>query len=503
MIKMEYIIDALPAVFNIEALLMSCAGVVLGILIGSLPGLSSTMGVALFIPVTYGMNPATGLIFLGAIYMASTYGGSISAILIKTPGTPSAVITAIDGYELTKQGRSGEALSTSIISSTIGGLISCFALLFLAPPLAKLVTSFGSPEMFLLSILGLTIIVGLSKKSITKGLIAGIFGMLMSVIGIDSLTGEYRYTFNLVELFGGLSTVAVVIGVFSASQVFNLSSQKRTTIQYELDIKEKLNMVSFKFIVDNLWNMIRSGIIGTLVGILPGAGVSIASALSYNMAKNSSKTPDLFGEGSLEGVAASEAGNNGVVGGSLIPLLTLGIPGNAVSAVFLGGLVIHGMRPGPQLFTKYGEITYALFIGLIVATLIMCFVGLFAGRYFAKVSIVPTNILGPIIMTLCVIGSYAVSNSMFNIYTMFIFGLIGFGMNELGYFPASFILGLVLGPIAESEFRRSLILSKGNYSIFLSSPICIGLVIAILFFVFYPYFKDFYDRRKNISKELK
>ncbi len=497
----NYILGALPIVFNPLSLVITLFGVVVGIAIGALPGLSSTMGVALFIPVTYGMEPAQGLILLGAIYMASTYGGSISAILIKTPGTPSAVITAIDGYELTKQGKAGEALSMATIASTIGGIISCLALLFLSPPLAKMVISFGSPEMFLLSILGLTIIVGLSKKSITKGLIAGVLGMLISVVGIDSITGEYRYTFDTVELFGGVSTVAVVIGVFSASQVFNLSAQRRTTIQYEYNPDVKMKIVSMSELRDNFFNMIRSGVIGTLVGILPGAGVSIASALSYNTARSASKKPELFGDGSLEAVAASEAGNNGVVGGSLIPLLTLGIPGNAVSAVFLGGLVIHGLRPGPQLFAQYGEVTYGLFIGLIVSTLIMCVVGILAAKYFAKISTVPTNILGPVIMTLCAIGSFAVSNSVFNIYVMFIFGLLGFAMSELDYFPASFILGLVLGPIAESEFRRSLLLSKGSYSIFISSPISIGLVVAIFFFIFYPYFKEFIDnRRKNLAK---
>lgn len=493
---MEYLKLAIPLVFNFSTLLLVLMGVVIGITIGSLPGLSSTMGVALFIPITYGMHPASGLVFLAAIYMASTYGGSISAILISTPGTPSAVITAIDGYELTKQGKGGEALSMATVASTFGGLISCVALMFLSPPLAKLVIAFGSAEMFLLSILGLTIIVGLSKGSVTKGLIAGIFGMLVSLIGIDTITGQYRYTYDILELFGGVSTVAAVIGVFSASQVFNLASQKRTTIQYEYDSSQKLKNVSLKEIGKNLFNMIRSGVIGTLVGILPGAGVSIASALSYNTAKNVSKTPELFGEGSLEGVAASEAGNNGVVGGSLIPLLTLGIPGNAVSAVFLGGLVIHGLRPGPQLFTKYGDITYALFIGLFVSTIVMLFVGLFAAKYFAKVSTIPTNILAPIIMVLCVIGSYSVSNSVFNVYTMFIFGLIGYAMYALGYFQASFILGLVLGPIAEQEFRRSLLISKGSYKIFISSPISILLVIGIIFFVAYPYIQEIIKSRK-------
>lgn len=493
---MEYIKLALPLVFNFSTLFLVLIGVILGITIGALPGLSSTMGVALFIPITYGMHPAAGLVFLAAIYMASTYGGSISAILISTPGTPSAVITAIDGYELTKQGKGGEALSMATIASTVGGLISCLALMFLSPPLAKLVIAFGSAEMFLLSILGLTIIVGLSKGSVTKGLIAGVFGMLISLIGIDTITGQYRYTYDILELFGGVSTVAVVIGVFSTSQVFKLASQKRTTIQYDYDPTKKLNNVSMKEVIKNLYNMIRSGIIGTLIGILPGAGVSIASALSYNAAKSTSKTPELFGEGSLEGIAASESGNNGVVGGSLIPLLTLGIPGNAVSAVFMGGLVIHGLRPGPQLFTKYGDITYGLFIGLFVSTIVMFFVGMFAAKYFAKVSTVPTNILAPLIMCLCVIGSYSVSGSIFNVYTMFLFGLVGYAMASLGYFSASFVLGLVLGPIAEQEFRRSLLISKGSYSIFVGSPIAIMLVIGIVFFVAYPYIQDIIKSRK-------
>ena len=391
---MEYIFEALSLVFNIETMIIIIIGIILGIAIGALPGLSSTMGVALFIPVTYNMHPATGLVFLSSIYMSSTYGGSISAILIKTPGTPSAVITAIDGYELTKQGKGGEALSMATIASTIGGLISCIALMFLSPPLAKLVVAFGSPEMFLLSILGLSIIVGLSKGSILKGLISGILGMLLSLVGIDTITGEYRFTYNILSLFAGLSTVAIVIGIFSASQVYNLASQKRTTIQYNYDKNQKLNLLKASEFFKNLFNIIRSGIIGTIIGILPGAGVSIASALAYNVAKSSSKEKELFGEGSLEGVSASESANNGVVGGSLVPLLTLGIPGNAVSAVFLGGLVIHGLRPGPELFTKYGGITYALFIGLTVSTIIMLFIGLFTAKYFAKVSVVPTNILG-------------------------------------------------------------------------------------------------------------
>lgn len=488
---MEYFLESLPLVFTPMTILLAVVGIVAGIIIGALPGLSSTMGVALFIPVTYTMEPATGLVFLAAVYMASVYGGSISAILIQTPGTPSAVITALDGYELTKQGRSGEALSMSVISSTVGGLVSVVALMFLAPPLAKAVIAFGSAEMFLLAILGLTIIVSLSKDSLTKGMMVGLFGMLLSVVGTDTLTGQDRYTMGIMQLYGGIDSVAAVIGMYSASQVFKLAAQKRRTIQYDIgDSISQLKPVSLKVIAKNWFNMIRSGVIGTYVGILPGAGVSIASALAYNTARSASRSPEEYGNGSLEGLAASEAANNGVVGGSLIPLLTLGIPGNTVSAVFLGGLIIHGMRPGPQLFKEHGAVTYALFVGLFLATLIMMVVGLAGSKLFARISIVPTNMIVPIILALCVFGSYSISNNIFNVYIMLVFGFIGYALGELEFFQAPFVLGMVLGPIAEQEFRRALMISKGDYSIFVGSPIAIFLAAAIIFFLLYPLVGD-------------
>lgn len=488
---MEYFLESLPLVFTPMTILLAVVGIIAGIIIGALPGLSSTMGVALFIPVTYTMEPATGLVFLAAVYMASVYGGSISAILIQTPGTPSAVITALDGYELTKQGRGGEALSMSVISSTVGGLVSVVALMFLAPPLAKVVIAFGSAEMFLLAILGLTIIVSLSKDSLTKGMMVGLFGMLLSIVGTDTLTGQDRYTMGIMQLYGGIDSVAAVIGMYSASQVFKLAAQKRKTIQYDIgDSISQLKPVSLKVVAKNWFNMIRSGAIGTYVGILPGAGVSIASALAYNTARSASRNPEEYGNGSLEGLAASEAANNGVVGGSLIPLLTLGIPGNTVSAVFLGGLIIHGMRPGPQLFTEHGAVTYALFVGLFVSTLIMMVVGLAGSKLFARISVVPTNMIVPIILALCVFGSYSISNNIFNVYIMLVFGFIGYALGELEFFQAPFVLGMVLGPIAEQEFRRALMISKGDYSIFVGSPIAIFLVVAIIFFLLYPLVGD-------------
>ena len=296
---------------------------------------------------------------------------------------------------------------------------------------------------------------------------------------------------GIMQLYGGIDSVAAVIGMYSASQVFKLAAQKRRTIQYDIgDSISQLKPVSLKVVAKNWFNMIRSGVIGTYVGILPGAGVSIASALAYNTARSASRSPEEYGNGSLEGLAASEAANNGVVGGSLIPLLTLGIPGNTVSAVFLGGLIIHGMRPGPQLFKEHGAVTYALFVGLFLATLIMMVVGLAGSKLFAQISIVPTNMIVPIILALCVFGSYSISNNIFNVYIMLVFGFIGYALGELEFFQAPFVLGMVLGPIAEQEFRRALMISKGDYSIFVGSPIAIFLAAAIIFFLLYPLVGD-------------
>ena len=345
------LLSALLNVFAPMNLLMATTGTVLGIIIGALPGFTSTMGVALFIPVTFSMSPETGLIFLVAIYCASTYGGSISAILIQTPGTPSAIITAIDGYELTKQGKGGQALGMATFSSFIGGIISSVALLMIAPPLAKLVLLFGPSEIFFLALFGLTIIVGLSKGSMVKGLLSGAFGLLLATVGVDSMTGSYRYTFDIMPLFDGIPMVPAVIGLFSACQVFALSSQSRTTIQYEGKIPDVgSTLPRWSDIKGMWWNFLRSGIIGTIIGIIPGAGMSIASAMAYNEAKKHSDQPELYGKGSMEGLAASETANNGVTGGSLVPLLTLGIPGNSVSAVFLGGLPNSRAKTRPTAF---------------------------------------------------------------------------------------------------------------------------------------------------------
>ena len=464
-------------------------GTVVGIVIGALPGFTSTMGVALFIPFSYSMPPATGMIFLVSIYCSSTYGGSISAILINTPGTPSAVITTIDGYEMTKNGEGGRALAMAVFSSLIGGLFSAMALLLIAPPLARLVLLFGPVEIFYLALFGLSIIVGFSKGSLVKGLISGIVGLLLATVGVDMISGVYRYTFDNVSLFEGMPSVPLVIGLFSACQVFALGEQKRASIVHEIAQFTDSAFPRWADIRDNWFNMLRSSFIGTIVGIIPAAGMSIACAIAYNEAKRASKHPEKFGSGSVEGVIASEAANNGVTGGSLVPLLTLGVPGNTVSAVFLGGLLIHGLRPGVQLFTKYADISYTLLLGLFVANVMMFVVGLFAAREVAKVTRVSTDILAPIIMVLCVMGSYAIRNNLFDTGLMLTFGIVGYLMKRWGFSAPSMILGVILGPMAESEFRRAVMLSRGDISFFWSSPVSIILLLLIALSLLAPLFR--------------
>lgn len=460
-------------------LLFCLLGTLAGIVIGALPGFTSTMGIALFIPFTYSMPAATGMIFLVSIYCSSTYGGSISAILINTPGTPSAVITTIDGYEMTKNGEGGRALAMAIFSSLIGGLVSSFALLLIAPPLSRLVLLFGPVEVFYLALFGLSVIVGFSKGSLLKGLISGVAGLLLATVGVDTISGVYRYTFDNVSLFEGVPIVPLVIGLFSACQVFSLGEQKRTTIVHDIASFSDSSMPRWSDIRNNWFNMLRSSVIGTIVGIIPAAGMSIACAIAYNEEKRFSKHPEKFGHGAVEGVIAAESANNGVTGGSLVPLLTLGIPGNTVSAIFLGGLLIHGLRPGVQLFTKYADVTYTLLFGLFVANIMMFVVGLFAARKVARITKVSTDVLAPVIMVLCVVGSYAIRNNVFDIGVMMMAGIVGYLMKRWGYSTPSMILGVILGPMAEGEFRRAVMLSRGDWSYFWNTPISLFLLILI------------------------
>ncbi len=477
------------------------AGVVGGVIIGVLPGLTSTMGIALLIPVTFSMPPQIGLAMLGGIYLASTYSGAISAILLNIPGTPAAVATLLDGYPMTQKGQSTRALALATFGSSIGGLLSVIALLFIAPPLAELSLLFGSPEYFLLAVFGITVIASLSAGAMEKGLIAGIIGLLLSTIGNHPLTGEMRYTFDLPSLYDGIPLVVSLIGLYSIPEVIDMISKSNNN--KPLTIKDDQNN-PFKFlpeIFSQKINVIRSSLIGIIVGIIPGVGCSVGGFLAYDAAKRASKTPDKFGKGSSEGVIACETGNNAVTGGTLIPLLTLGIPGNPVTAVLLGGIMIHGLRPGAELFTLNADITYGFIISLFIANLLFVPVGLLVAKYCVRVIQIPRSILAPSIMALAVVGAYSIRSSLDDVAIMLFVGFVGFILQYFNVPRAPLVLGLVLGTMAEGELARSLALVHGELGLFAAQLVTRPISLIILILCCYALYQGIMQHMKN-SKML-
>lgn len=481
--------SVLIEVFTWESLIAILIGVFAGIIIGALPGLTANMGVALLIPVTFGMDPSAALLMLVSVYTSAIYGGSLIAILLHTPGTSASAATAIDGYELTKQGKAGLAIRIATVSSVIGGMVSGIFLLTLTPPLSLISLKFGPPEYFLVAVFGLTIIGSISTGSVAKGLISGALGLLIGTIGLDVSSGFPRFTFGFMQLNSGIAFVPAMIGLFSLSQVMMLAAkahQQKEVISNP--ISDWKYIPSWSEIKKVKTTIMRSSIIGVLVGILPGAGGDIASWVSYNEAKRFSKNKKEFGNGSIEGVSASEAANNAVTGGSLIPLLTLGIPGSATAAVLLGGLMIQGLVPGRQLFTHYGQITYTVIVGFIFANLLMGVVGMLVAKHLSKVTMVPNRVLAPLVVVFCVVGSFALGNNYFNVWVMIAFGLIGFGMRLTGFHPAPVVLGLILGPMTEKGFRQSMLLSDGNLlGYMIGRPICVVLLVLIIIAIVSPF----------------
>lgn len=502
----ESLFDNLPAIlsslFNVETLLCIIFGCIGGMVIGALPGLSANMGMALMLPFTYKLSPISAIAMLMTIYTSAICGGSISAILIHTPGTPSSAATALDGYPMTQQGRGLEALGVSMTSSMIGGLISAIALLFLSPPLAALSLKFGSLEYFFLACFGLSIIASLASGSVVKGLIAGCLGLIIGTIGIDSSTGFPRFAFGTITLLGGVSTVPALIGLFSIPQVIDQLKGAREGKE-TVDLGDKAHLgkrvlppwPEYKKLIPTI---LISGVIGTFAGILPGAGGEVGSWMAYNTAKNRSKDKDSFGKGNPEGVAASEAGNNAVTGGAAIPMMTLGIPGSSGAAILMGGLMIHGMQPGGDLFAGKAVTTYAIIFGFLLANLFMGAIGLFLSRYIVLITKIPANVLCPIIVVLAGIGSFAIANDINDVYTMFIFGVLGYFLRKAHFPPAAMVLGLLLGKMAEKGLRQALTLSRGNlFNYFLHRPVSIILFVLILLFVVVPLVMDKIKAKKN------
>lgn len=487
--------DAIMSLLTPVSLFAIFIGTASGVIVGGMPGLTATMAVALLIPVTFALEPLTGLLLMGGVYSGAMYGGSIPAILLKTPGTPAAVATAMEGYPMTERGHGGLALKVSVISSFIGGSFSALVLLLVAPALAIFALTFGPPEYFLLALLGLAGIVSMAddENRLVKSLISGLIGLIIAVVGTDPISGSLRYTGGVTDLYEGIAFMPALIGMFSIAQMLQLTGAKGIVSDTSMIKKIKREPMP-----KGMAKPIAIGsAVGTTVGILPGEGATIAAFMSYNIARRNSKNPKLFGKGNPEGIAAAEAGNNACVGGSLVPTLTLGIPGNSVAAALLGGLLIHGLVPGPELFTKYGVITYAFIMSLFVANVVFLFLGLFMAPYFARISLIPTQLLIPVVLLFSVLGSYAMEGSILDVFIAVAFGLVAIILSKTGFSLGAMILGLILGPIAETGFAQALIMSQGSYSIFFTRPQGIAIWVIILFLLIPPILAIYKQHRQE------
>lgn len=461
--------------------LLIAGGTFLGLAIGALPGLSATMGIALILPLTFTMEPVNAIGMMMAVYIGGMAGGAVSATLLNIPGTPSAVVTCMDGYPMAKSGRGAEALGWAAFASGFGSIISWLALTFFSPKLASLCTSFGSPEYAALAFFGLTIIAAVSGKSLLKGLIAGMLGIALSFVGTDPIWGDLRFTFGNINLMSGISSIPAMIGLYSIPQILLSCVGEENPHVDVKGLKLKNFAPSMKSIWKEKWNIIRSSIIGTAIGIIPATGGNIAAFIAYDQAKRASKEPESFGKGNYQGVIASEAANNGVCGGALIPMLTLGIPGDSVTAVMMGGLVIHGMRPGPALFTDYGDVMTQIFTTVLIATILMVAIQCVGIKLFVRVLNVPINYLNAALVILSLVGSYALRGNYFDVLLTLGIGFAGYLLIKGGFPTAPIVLGLVLGSMFEGETRRALKLSGGSMSIFFTRPVaCVFLVIGMI-----------------------
>lgn len=479
--------------FSLESLIALVVGVVGGMVIGALPGLNATMAISLLIPITYTMSPYAAFIMMMAVYTSAFYGGSLTAILIHTPGTPSSAATAADGYALTQKGRGLEAMGMSTVASMIGGALSGVALLTLAPLLGKVTLLFSAPEYFLIVILGLSIIGGLGGGSAVKGYLMGVFGLILGTIGTDTITGQLRFTFGNMGLYSGISTVPALIGLFSISQAMVLCEQHAAFKRGEHRAVDESALhgkflPSAKEMIFHLPNFIRSAIIGIVVGILPGAGGDIGAWFAYGQAKKASKHPEEFGNGSIEAICASETANNAVTGGSIIPLITLGIPGSTVAAVLLGALIMHGLTPGQSMFGKNVTTTYTIIIGFIAANILMGLIGMLICRQVIKITKVSDAILVPVIVVLSTIGSYSINNRISDVYMMLAFGLIGYLFKKAGLPTAPIILGLLLESTGEQGFKNAILMAKDTPVLlyYLQRPASLVLILLIVATVIVP-----------------
>lgn len=498
MLGLGYAYDALtqtPAIFA------AMGGVLWGILGGALPGISPSIAMALLLPFTYGMDPIPAIVLLASTYVGAEYGGSIPAILIRTPGTNAAAATAIDGYEMHRQGKGAEALGISLLSGVVGGIIGLVFLIFLTEPLASVALYFTPPAYFALGILGLSVIASLSSGSMVKGLMAGIIGLMIATVGTDPVSGVSRFTFGRPELLDGIPFILIMVGVFAVSEL--LVQAGAPDWNRSQDKLRRIKLPSF-----SEWRRIRKaqGIgstIGIFEGVMPGAGGSIAAFMSYNEARRWSTEPEAFGKGSPEAIAAPESANNAVAGAALVPVLSFGIPGSNSTAILLGGLLVHGLQPGPMLFVNSPDFVYGLFGGLVIANISLLFIGMLVLTPAIWLVNRPKPYLQAAIYALIFSGIYSIDHSLFDLYIVLIAGLFGYIMRLLGFSFLPLVLGLVLGYLIEANYRRSLQLTGGDHIVFVQDPISLGLLSVAALFIIGSIWRDAADARRRRAAAAK
>ena len=489
---MDAMFEGLSLISNGPAILAIFFGVFVGVLVGALPGLSSPMAIALLLPFTISLPPASAIGMLAALYCAGTFGGSITAILINAPGAPPAAATALDGYPMAKRGEAGRALGLATFSSVIGGVISLFIFLLAAPALAAVALEFGPTEYCALTLFALSMLATISGRSAIRNLISGFVGLLIGTVGIQLVTGIERFTFGIPELSEGISFIPVLIGLFAIGELLsqtntaNVAYDRITSVVVKLPSKEDFRRV--------FGTVLRSSGIGTFIGILPAEGSTVAAIIGYNEAKRWSKTPEEFGKGCPEGIAGPEAANNAATGGAMVPTLALGIPGSGSTAVILAALIMHGVRPGPQLINNQPEFMYAIFGAMLLANFMFLGIGFLGAKVFSRITMIPKQFLWPAVFTFSVIGAYSFASSVFDVWIMLAAGVVGFLMNRHGFGPAPLIMGVVLGPIVEEKLGQAMIIMDNQWWRMFESPIALFFFLLTGVSLLWPLVRKFRKR---------
>ncbi len=486
---MNQLIGSVGYLFTPIPLFFTILGTFLGITVGSIPGLTGSMLIALTLPLTFYMDSLHAIILLVSIYTGAVSGGLISATLLRMPGTPAAVMTTFDGYPLAQSGQPGRALGLGISASFFGGMVGWFFLVLLSPPLAKLAVKFGSFEIFTMVLMALVLIASATEGSLIKGLFSGLLGMLVSMPGLDQSSGAMRLTFEFRELKAGFHLLPVLIGLFAVGQIISdVIHVERKPQRVNLSLKGMF--MSLRDWKNQAVNLIRSSLIGTWIGILPGIGANIGSIVAYTTARNLSRNPEKFGKGSEEGIVAAETANNATVGGSLVPLITMGIPGSVIDALLIGALIIHNIQPGPMLFRHNPDMVYAMMSTCLISNIIMYIMMMAAVRPIAGLMYLRKAYVLPIILVFCVTGVFAYNNNIFDVWVMMGFGVVGFALDQAGIPLGPFVIGFVLAPIAEAELRSGLMLSGGSYWPLITRPFSLIFIIVSVFFLVWPFYRE-------------